>query len=262
MKLWIRDLVWSMSKDEPPSGGGGVPRRQCPPPLVGVRAGWETWVLRVDSCVGFHVGSLGAPKSGVDVGRSAIWPFWCQGSWVVGGRGGAVPGPGPGGQGGQSDPRSLGWEHLLTLCHPGPALQVQHVTSQIKTLFAMLNYERVRRPGLLGASVMGLDDIYRAWRAFAQRVRAQDPAPQLYFVKVGTGPSAPPTPTQGASYSQGPRCPHLGALVGVWLPSSGHVSTWVTSLGAGRGRLHWGTWLLRAEAVNHPGWCGLSDSEP
>ncbi|XP_032965770.1 telomerase reverse transcriptase isoform X2 [Rhinolophus ferrumequinum] len=62
--------------------------------------------------------------------------------------------------------------------------KVQHVTSQIKTLFGVLNYERARRPGLLGASVMGLDDIHRAWRAFALRVRAQDPAPQLYFVKV------------------------------------------------------------------------------
>lgn len=114
-----------------------------------------------------------------------------------------MPGPGPGGQGGQSDPRSLGWEHL-TPRHPGLALQVQHVTSQIKTLFGMLNYERARRPGLLGASVMGLDDIYRAWRAFALRVRAQDPTPQLYFVKVGSGPSTPPTPTPGASSSPGP----------------------------------------------------------
>lgn len=50
----------------------------------------------------------------------------------------------------------------------------------------MLNYERARRPGLLGASVLGLDDIYRAWRAFVLRVRAQDPAPPLYFVKVGS----------------------------------------------------------------------------
>ncbi|KAM5260059.1 telomerase reverse transcriptase isoform 2-T2 [Hipposideros larvatus] len=62
--------------------------------------------------------------------------------------------------------------------------KVQHVISQVKTLFSVLNYERARRPGLLGASVMGLDDTYRAWRAFALRVRAQDPAPQLYFVKV------------------------------------------------------------------------------
>lgn len=113
--------------------------------------------------------------------------------------------PAPEARDGQSDPRSLGWEHLLTPHHPGLVLQVQHVTSQIKTLFGMLNYERARRPGLLGASVMGLDDIYRAWRAFALRVRAQDPTPQLYFVKVGSGPSTPPTPTQGGRSSPGPR---------------------------------------------------------
>ncbi|KAM5328659.1 telomerase reverse transcriptase isoform 3-T4 [Glossophaga mutica] len=62
--------------------------------------------------------------------------------------------------------------------------KVQHLSSKVKTLFSVLNYERVQRPGLLGASLLGMDDIYRAWRAFVLRVRAQDPAPQLYFVKV------------------------------------------------------------------------------
>ncbi|XP_006748679.1 telomerase reverse transcriptase-like [Leptonychotes weddellii] len=61
---------------------------------------------------------------------------------------------------------------------------VQHLTSQVKTLFSVLNYERARRPSLLGASVLGMDDIHRAWRAFVLRMRARDPAPQLYFVKV------------------------------------------------------------------------------
>lgn len=55
----------------------------------------------------------------------------------------------------------------------------------------MLNYERLHHPRLLGASVLGLDDILRAWRDFAQRQRAHDPMPQLWFVKVG--------PTQKAS---------------------------------------------------------------
>uniref|UniRef100_G1PKR5 Telomerase reverse transcriptase n=1 Tax=Myotis lucifugus TaxID=59463 RepID=G1PKR5_MYOLU len=62
--------------------------------------------------------------------------------------------------------------------------KVQHLTSKVKTLFSVLNYEREQRPGLLGASVLGMDDIYRAWRAFVLRMRAQDPVPQLYFVKV------------------------------------------------------------------------------
>lgn len=70
------------------------------------------------------------------------------------------------------------------LC-PGPAPQIQHLTSQVKTLFSVLNYERARRPRLLGASVLGMDDIHRAWHDFVLRVRAQDPAPRLYFVKVG-----------------------------------------------------------------------------
>ncbi|XP_027945813.1 telomerase reverse transcriptase isoform X3 [Eumetopias jubatus] len=62
--------------------------------------------------------------------------------------------------------------------------KVQHLTSQVKTLFSVLNYERARRPSLLGASVLGMDDIHRAWRAFVLRMRARDPVPQLYFVKV------------------------------------------------------------------------------
>ncbi|XP_044945166.1 telomerase reverse transcriptase isoform X3 [Mustela putorius furo] len=62
--------------------------------------------------------------------------------------------------------------------------KIQHLTSQVKTLFSVLNYERARRPRLLGASVLGMDDIHRAWHDFVLRVRAQDPAPRLYFVKV------------------------------------------------------------------------------
>uniref|UniRef100_A0A8C5ZS42 Telomerase reverse transcriptase n=1 Tax=Marmota marmota marmota TaxID=9994 RepID=A0A8C5ZS42_MARMA len=62
--------------------------------------------------------------------------------------------------------------------------KAQQFTVHIKTLFSVLNYERVQRPGLLGASVLGMDDIYRVWRAFVLRVRAQDPAPRLYFVKA------------------------------------------------------------------------------
>ncbi|XP_010605200.1 telomerase reverse transcriptase [Fukomys damarensis] len=62
--------------------------------------------------------------------------------------------------------------------------KAQQFTPCIRTLFSVLNYERVRRPTLLGASVLGLDDTYRAWRDFVLRVRAQDPAPFLYFVKA------------------------------------------------------------------------------
>ncbi|XP_062067966.1 telomerase reverse transcriptase [Lepus europaeus] len=57
-------------------------------------------------------------------------------------------------------------------------------TSRVRTLFSVLNYEREQRPGLLGASVLGLGDVHRAWRAFVLRMRAGAPAPRLYFVKV------------------------------------------------------------------------------
>lgn len=56
----------------------------------------------------------------------------------------------------------------------------------------MLNYERLRRPGLLGASVLGMDDIYRAWQAFVLPLRARGPVAPLYFVKVGARFPPPP----------------------------------------------------------------------
>uniref|UniRef100_A0A2K5RDW0 Telomerase reverse transcriptase n=1 Tax=Cebus imitator TaxID=2715852 RepID=A0A2K5RDW0_CEBIM len=62
--------------------------------------------------------------------------------------------------------------------------RAERPTSRVKVLFSVLNYERARQPGLLGASVLGLDDIHRAWRDFVLRMRARDPPPELYFVKV------------------------------------------------------------------------------
>ncbi|XP_029411640.1 telomerase reverse transcriptase isoform X3 [Nannospalax galili] len=60
--------------------------------------------------------------------------------------------------------------------------QAQHFTQRVKTLFSVLNYERTKHPNLLGASVLGMDDIYRAWRSFVLHI--QDPVPRLYFVKA------------------------------------------------------------------------------
>ncbi|XP_012869282.1 PREDICTED: telomerase reverse transcriptase [Dipodomys ordii] len=62
--------------------------------------------------------------------------------------------------------------------------KAQHFAQHIKTLFSVLTYERMRRPELLGASVLGLDDIFTAWRAWVLRVRSQNPMPRLYFVKA------------------------------------------------------------------------------
>ncbi|XP_076972917.1 telomerase reverse transcriptase [Tamandua tetradactyla] len=56
--------------------------------------------------------------------------------------------------------------------------------AQVRDLFSVLNYARTRRPGLLGASVLGLDDVHRAWAAFTQQARDQQPPRALHFVKV------------------------------------------------------------------------------
>lgn len=62
--------------------------------------------------------------------------------------------------------------------------QAQHFTQCLKTLFSVLNYERTKHTNLLGASVLGLNDVYRTWRAFVLHVRTLNPAPRMYFVKV------------------------------------------------------------------------------
>lgn len=62
--------------------------------------------------------------------------------------------------------------------------QAQHFSQRLKTLFSMLNYERTKHPNLMGASVLGMNDIYRTWRTFVLRVRALDQTPRMYFVKV------------------------------------------------------------------------------
>ncbi|CAO2592048.1 Telomerase reverse transcriptase [Lemmus lemmus] len=62
--------------------------------------------------------------------------------------------------------------------------QAQHFTHHLKMLFSVLNYERTKHPNLLGASVLGLNDIYRTWRTFVLRVRTLGWAPRMYFVKA------------------------------------------------------------------------------
>uniref|UniRef100_A0A8C2M0A0 Telomerase reverse transcriptase n=1 Tax=Cricetulus griseus TaxID=10029 RepID=A0A8C2M0A0_CRIGR len=62
--------------------------------------------------------------------------------------------------------------------------QAQHFTQCLKTLFSVLNYERTKHTNLLGASVLGLNDVYRTWRAFVLHVRTLNPAPRMYFVKA------------------------------------------------------------------------------
>ncbi|XP_072366047.1 telomerase reverse transcriptase isoform X1 [Scyliorhinus torazame] len=65
--------------------------------------------------------------------------------------------------------------------------KIQHPDSQMKALFGVLNYECRQKPALMGSSVLGLDDIYKAWRGFvlrslkAGKVRESHP---YYFVKA------------------------------------------------------------------------------
>jgi len=58
------------------------------------------------------------------------------------------------------------------------------VNFQLLNLQNVLSYECQRRPGVVGAAVCSLDDIYVAWKRFvdARRARADDRL--LYFVKV------------------------------------------------------------------------------
>ncbi|GAB1298361.1 Telomerase reverse transcriptase [Apodemus speciosus] len=72
-------------------------------------------------------------------------------------------------------------------------LKAQNFTQRLKTLFSVLNYERIKHPNLMGASVLGMNDIYRAWRTFMLRVRALDQTPKMYFV----GTQAPRTKPAG-----------------------------------------------------------------
>ncbi|XP_051007030.1 telomerase reverse transcriptase [Acomys russatus] len=66
----------------------------------------------------------------------------------------------------------------------GKKKQAQNFTQRLKTLFSVLNYERTKHPHLMGASVLGMNDIHETWRTFVLHVRNLDPAPRMYFVKA------------------------------------------------------------------------------
>uniref|UniRef100_A0A4W3JXA5 Telomerase reverse transcriptase n=1 Tax=Callorhinchus milii TaxID=7868 RepID=A0A4W3JXA5_CALMI len=65
------------------------------------------------------------------------------------------------------------------------ARKIQYFDSQTKILFSALNYECRRNPGLVGSSVFGLDDIYKAWRQFVLlHLRTDKMRTPYYFVKA------------------------------------------------------------------------------
>ncbi|GCC38545.1 hypothetical protein chiPu_0017060 [Chiloscyllium punctatum] len=65
--------------------------------------------------------------------------------------------------------------------------KIQRSDSQMKALFGVLKYECQQNPALMGSSVFGLDDIYKAWKEFvlqsskAGKLKGNHP---YYFVKA------------------------------------------------------------------------------
>ncbi|XP_061444589.1 telomerase reverse transcriptase isoform X2 [Rhineura floridana] len=63
--------------------------------------------------------------------------------------------------------------------------KVQYFNIQLKNLFSVLNYERIKNPILLGSSVFGKDDIYAAWKKFILKaLELNGEMPRFYFVKA------------------------------------------------------------------------------
>jgi len=58
------------------------------------------------------------------------------------------------------------------------------VNWQLLDLQNVLTYERLRCPGIVGASVFSLDDVYTMWKKFVDSRRTRGDDRPLYFVKV------------------------------------------------------------------------------
>ncbi|KAG8133145.1 hypothetical protein E2320_010959, partial [Naja naja] len=56
---------------------------------------------------------------------------------------------------------------------------------QLKNVFSVLNYERLKNPAILGSTVFGKDDIYTIWKKFVSKVlELYAEMPKFYFVKA------------------------------------------------------------------------------
>ncbi|XP_062986072.1 telomerase reverse transcriptase [Elgaria multicarinata webbii] len=72
-----------------------------------------------------------------------------------------------------------------TFCKKSKDKKVQYFNTQLKNLFSILNYERMKNPILLGSSVFGTDDIYTVWKKFVLKVlESNAEMPRFYFVKA------------------------------------------------------------------------------
>ncbi|KAJ6661400.1 hypothetical protein lerEdw1_015028 [Lerista edwardsae] len=70
-------------------------------------------------------------------------------------------------------------------CRKSRDKKVQYFNTQLKNLFSVLNYERMKNPTLLGSSVFGKDEIHGVWKKFVLKVlEANAELPKFYFVKA------------------------------------------------------------------------------
>nr|XP_056710022.1 telomerase reverse transcriptase [Euleptes europaea] len=70
-------------------------------------------------------------------------------------------------------------------CRKDRDKKVQYFNTQLKNLFSVLQYERMKNPSLLGSSAFGRDDIYAMWKKFVVKVlESNAPMPAFYFVKA------------------------------------------------------------------------------
>ncbi|XP_063154803.1 telomerase reverse transcriptase [Candoia aspera] len=63
--------------------------------------------------------------------------------------------------------------------------KAQRFNVQLKNIFSVLNYERMKNPALLGSSVFGKEGIYAVWKKFVSKVlESNAEMPRFYFVKA------------------------------------------------------------------------------
>uniref|UniRef100_A0A8C5QU59 Telomerase reverse transcriptase n=1 Tax=Leptobrachium leishanense TaxID=445787 RepID=A0A8C5QU59_9ANUR len=89
-------------------------------------------------------------------------------------------------------PKSSGLRPIAKLCcmlgaQPSNECRnkkIQHFNSRVRNLFSVLNYERSKKSEIVGASVFGLDDIYKRWKKFVLEFQESKDKVKFYFVKA------------------------------------------------------------------------------
>ncbi|XP_026556664.1 telomerase reverse transcriptase [Pseudonaja textilis] len=72
-----------------------------------------------------------------------------------------------------------------TFCKNSGDKKGPHFNVQLKNVFSVLNYERLKNPAILGSTVFGKDDIYIIWKKFVSKVlELYAEMPKFYFVKA------------------------------------------------------------------------------